>query len=93
MACLSAKFIPCPHSLNGPLKDARGPLIAMADTIAGSKTSKNSNTESLGASPTKRGHNDNWRLGNEAKLWLEKYVLGKDIEWPGHPTSEIKLDA
>jgi hypothetical protein len=55
-AFLRTKFISCPHGLFGPLKDARGPLIAMADTSAGSKTSKNSNTEALGPSPTKRAH-------------------------------------
>jgi hypothetical protein len=26
-------------------------------------------------------------------MWLEKYVLGKDVFWPAHPKSEIKLDA
>ena len=31
------------------------------------------------------------KLGNDAKLWLEKYVLGKAINWPAHPVSEINL--
>ena len=26
-------------------------------------------------------------------MWLEKYVLGKDVFWPAHPKSAIKLDA
>ena len=38
-----------------------------------------------------RGQHDTWKLGNGAKLWLEKYVLGKDIFWPARPVSEIKL--
>jgi len=40
-----------------------------------------------------RGHHDTWKLGKGAKLWLEKYVLGKDVDWPARPVSEIKLDA
>ena len=38
-----------------------------------------------------RGQHDTWKLGNGAKLWLEKHVLGKDIFWPARPVSEIKL--
>jgi dienelactone hydrolase len=38
-----------------------------------------------------RGQHDTWKLGKGAKLWLEKYVLGKDIFWPARPVSEIKL--
>ena len=40
-----------------------------------------------------RAHHDTAKLGNTAKLWLEKHVLGKDIAWPARPVSEIKLDA
>jgi len=38
-----------------------------------------------------RGQHDTWKLGKGAKLWLEKYVLGKDVFWPARPVSEIKL--
>ena len=40
-----------------------------------------------------RARHDTSKLGNDAKLWLEKYVLGKAIDWPAHPVSEIKLGA
>ena len=40
-----------------------------------------------------RGHHDTWKLGKGGKLWLEKYVLGKEIDWPARPVSEIKRDA
>ena len=40
-----------------------------------------------------RGHHNTEKTGQNCKLWLEKYVLGKDITWPGRPKSEIKLDA
>lgn len=40
-----------------------------------------------------RGHHDTSKLGNIAKLWLEKHVLGKHIDWPARPTTAIKLDA
>ena len=40
-----------------------------------------------------RAHHDTSKLGNDAKLWLEKHVLGKDIAWPARPVTEIKLDA
>jgi dienelactone hydrolase len=40
-----------------------------------------------------RAHHDTSKLGNNAKLWLGKYVLGKDIAWPSRPVTEIKLDA
>lgn len=40
-----------------------------------------------------RGHHDTDKLGDDCKLWLEKYVLGKDINWPAHPKSEVVLDA
>ena len=40
-----------------------------------------------------RGHHDTDKVGQDAKLWLEKYVLGKEIAWPDHPRSELALDA
>ncbi len=40
-----------------------------------------------------RAAHDTSKLGKDCKLWLEKYVLGKDIAWPARPASEIKLDA
>jgi dienelactone hydrolase len=40
-----------------------------------------------------RAHHDTSKLGNDAKAWLEKYVLGKDIDWPARPKTEIRLDA
>lgn len=40
-----------------------------------------------------RGHHDTDKIGHDAKLWLEKYVLGKDIAWPDHPRSSLRLDA
>ena len=39
-----------------------------------------------------RAHHETSKLGNDCKLWLEKYVLGKDIAWPARPVTEIKLD-
>lgn len=40
-----------------------------------------------------RGHHDTEKVGQDAKLWLEKYVLGKEVAWPEHPRSELRLDA
>ncbi len=40
-----------------------------------------------------RGHHDTDKVGQDAKLWLEKYVLGKEVAWPEHPRSELTLDA
>ena len=40
-----------------------------------------------------RGHHNTDKLDQDTKMWLEKYVLGKDIFWPAHPKSEIHLDA
>lgn len=39
-----------------------------------------------------RGHHNTDKLGDDCKLWLEKYVLGKNVAWPDRPKSEIKLD-
>jgi hypothetical protein len=38
-----------------------------------------------------RGHHDTDKLGDDCKLWLEKYVLGKGIAWPDRPKSELVL--
>jgi dienelactone hydrolase len=40
-----------------------------------------------------RGHHDTERVGQDAKLWLEKYVLGKDIFWPERPAARLALAA
>jgi dienelactone hydrolase len=40
-----------------------------------------------------RGHHDTDKIGQDAKPWLEKYVLGKDIPWPDHPRSALRLAA
>ena len=39
-----------------------------------------------------RGHHDTEKIGHNAKFWLEKHVLGKEVAWPEHPRSEIRLD-
>ena len=38
-----------------------------------------------------RGHHNTEKLGDDCKLWLEKYVLGKDVAWPDRPKSAIML--
>ena len=40
-----------------------------------------------------RGHHDTEKIGHNTKFWLEKHVLGKDVTWPEHPRSEIRLNA
>ncbi len=40
-----------------------------------------------------REHHDTEKIGHNTKFWLEKHVLGKDVAWPEHPRSEIRLDA
>ena len=40
-----------------------------------------------------RGHHNTEKIGQDTKMWLEKYVLNKDIFWPGHPKSTLRLDA
>jgi hypothetical protein len=39
-----------------------------------------------------RGHHNTEKLGDDAKLWLEKYVLGKNMPWPARPQAELTLD-
>lgn len=38
-----------------------------------------------------RGHHDTEKLGQNGKLWLEKFVLGRDVFWPARPRSKIEL--
>jgi len=40
-----------------------------------------------------RGHHNTDKTGQDCKLWLEKYVLNKEVFWPAHPQSEITLNA
>ena len=40
-----------------------------------------------------RGHHNTERIEQNAKLWLEKYVVGKEVAWPEHPKSEVRLDS
>ena len=40
-----------------------------------------------------RGHHNTEKLGDDTKLWLEKYVLGKDNFWPARAKSQVTLDA
>jgi dienelactone hydrolase len=40
-----------------------------------------------------RGHHDTEKVEQNTKLWLAKHVLGKNIAWPEHPRSLIRLDA
>lgn len=40
-----------------------------------------------------RGHHNTEKLGDGCKLWLEKYVLGKDVTWPQRPQSQLVLGA
>ena len=39
-----------------------------------------------------RGHHNTEKIEQDCKLWLDKYVLGKDVFWPEHPKSQIRLD-
>jgi len=40
-----------------------------------------------------RGHHNTEKIGQDCKMWLEKYVLGKEVFWPAHPQAVITLDA
>jgi len=40
-----------------------------------------------------RGHHNTDKIEQDCKMWLEKYVLNKEVFWPAHPKSAIKLDA
>ena len=40
-----------------------------------------------------RGHHDTEKLGDDCKLWLEKYVLGKGVDWPERPKATLALDS
>ena len=39
-----------------------------------------------------RAHHNTEKIGQDCKIWLEKYVLGKDHFWPARPKSIIRLD-
>lgn len=39
-----------------------------------------------------RGHHDTRDIEQNAKLWLDKHVLGRDVQFPGQAASEIVLD-
>ncbi len=39
-----------------------------------------------------RGHHNTEKIEQDCKLWLDKYVRGKEVVWPDHPKSEIRLD-
>ena len=39
-----------------------------------------------------RGHHATRDIGQNAKLWLDKHVLDKDVDWPGEAESNIVLD-
>ncbi len=38
-----------------------------------------------------RGHHNTEKIEQDCKLWLDKYVAGKEVAWPQHPQSEIRL--
>ena len=38
------------------------------------------------------GHNVD-KINQDTRMWLDKYVLNKEVFWPGHPQSRIMLDA
>ncbi|NME70742.1 NPCBM/NEW2 domain-containing protein [Flammeovirga aprica] len=40
-----------------------------------------------------RGHHNTEKLGDDAKVWLEKHVIGTKHFWPQRPVSGITLDA
>lgn len=40
-----------------------------------------------------RGHHNADKINQDCKMWLEKYVLNKEVFWPAHPQSKIQLDA
>ena len=39
-----------------------------------------------------RGHHNTEKIEQDCRFWLDKYVLGKDVFWPDHPKSQIRLD-
>lgn len=40
-----------------------------------------------------RGHHNTEQIEQDCKLWLDKYVRGREVFWPEHPKSHIALDA
>lgn len=39
-----------------------------------------------------RAHHNTEQIEQDCKMWLEKHVLGKQVFWPAHPKSAIRLD-
>lgn len=39
-----------------------------------------------------RGHHNTERIGQDAKMWMNKHVLKQDVFWPQHPQSALGLD-
>jgi len=39
-----------------------------------------------------RAHHNTEKIGQDCRIWLEKYVLGRDHFWPARPKSTIRLD-
>jgi dienelactone hydrolase len=40
-----------------------------------------------------RAHHNTEKIEQNTQFWLEKHVLGREIDWPEHPRSELRLDA
>ena len=40
-----------------------------------------------------RGHHNTEKIGQNTRIWLNWHVLKKETFWPGHPSSQIVLDA
>lgn len=40
-----------------------------------------------------RGHHNTEKIEQNTRFWLEKHVLGREVDWPEHPRSELILDA
>jgi dienelactone hydrolase len=40
-----------------------------------------------------RGHHNTEKIGQNTRIWLNWNVLEKETFWPGHPSSQIVLDA
>ena len=40
-----------------------------------------------------RGHHNTEKIEQDCRLWLEKYVMGKDVFFPARPKSKIQLDS
>jgi dienelactone hydrolase len=40
-----------------------------------------------------RAHHNTEKIEQNTRFWLEKHVLGREVDWPEHPRSELRLDA